>query len=147
MTINRFFFKSLWNLINFKKLFKLTNQRHIFLESAHILHSLQGMNVKVTSVHKLILKNTNFLFSKIAVFLMYREIYIHVFVIFKQPTYHIGICIVLKNEAILTQIPCSNSTWFHSGFEWNQVAWFSQSHINWSKRKQYTMWYGSANCT
>ncbi len=49
------------------------------------------------------------MFSKIAVFLMYRERYVHVFVIIKQPTQHIGIC----NEAILTQIPCSGAalTW------------------------------------
>ncbi len=30
MTISRFVFKWLWNLINFKKLFKLTNRRHIY---------------------------------------------------------------------------------------------------------------------
>ncbi len=63
MTINRFFLKWLWNLINFKKLFKLTNRRHIFWESAHILHSLQGVNMKVTNVHKLMWKNTNWFFA------------------------------------------------------------------------------------
>ncbi len=62
MTINRCFFKWLWNLINFKKLFKLTNQRHIYWESAHILCSLRGVNVKVTSVHKLMRENTNYFF-------------------------------------------------------------------------------------
>ncbi len=33
-----------------------------------------------------------FLFSKIAVFLKYREIYIHAFAIIKQPTKNIGVC-------------------------------------------------------
>ncbi len=63
----------------------LTNQRHIYWESAHILRSLQGVNVKVTSVHKLMWYKL-FLFSKIAVFLRFREIYVHVFAIIKQPT-------------------------------------------------------------
>ncbi len=56
---------------------------------------------------------------------MYRKIYIHVFAIIKQPTYHISIRIVLKNETILTKIPCDGAALDLSG----------------------TMWYGSANHT
>ncbi len=37
---------------------------------------------------------TDFLFTKIAVLLMYREIYVHVFAIIKQPTQHTDVCIV-----------------------------------------------------
>ncbi len=59
MTIARFLFKWLWNLINFKKHFKLTNQRHLYWVGANILCGLQGGKVKVTSVHTLMLKNTN----------------------------------------------------------------------------------------
>ncbi len=59
MTINGFFLND-WKLINFKKLFKLTNRRHSYWESAHILHSLRGVNVKVTSVRKQMREITNF---------------------------------------------------------------------------------------
>ncbi len=53
----------------------------------NILRRLQGGKVKVTSVHTLMWKiQTDFLFSEIAVFLIYMEIYVHVFVIVKQPT-------------------------------------------------------------
>ncbi len=37
---------------------------------------------------------TDFLFTKIAVLLVYREIYVHIFAIIKQPTQHTGVCIV-----------------------------------------------------
>ncbi len=39
-------------------------------------------------------KYKHFLFSKIAVFMKYREIYVRVFAIIKQPTEHIDVCIV-----------------------------------------------------
>ncbi len=38
---------------------------------------------------------TNFLFTEIAVFLVYMEIYVHIFVITKQSIQHIDVCIVL----------------------------------------------------
>ncbi len=61
----------------------------------NMLHSLQGVKVKVTSVDKLMGEiQTNFLFTKIAVFLLYREIYVHIFVIIKHTTQHTGVCIV-----------------------------------------------------
>ncbi len=84
MPINRFFLKWLSNLTNFKKRLKLTNRRHIYWESAHILHSLQGVNVKVTSVHKLMWENTNcfFVFQDSSIG-RYMSI---VFAIIKQPT-------------------------------------------------------------
>ncbi len=74
------------------------------------------------------------LFSKIAVFLMYREIYVHIFAIIKQCTQHTGVCIVLKMKqywlksilrgsnavVILTRVsPCymfgniCGTTWFN----------------------------------
>ncbi len=59
MTITRFVFKWLWNLINFKKLFKLTNRQYLYWDGAIILRGLQGGKVKVTSVHTLMWKNTN----------------------------------------------------------------------------------------
>ncbi len=37
-----------------------------------------------------------FCFMKIAVFLKYREIYVHICVIIKQPTQHTGVCILSK---------------------------------------------------
>ncbi len=49
---------------------------------------------------------------------MYREIYIHVFAIIKQPTYHIGVCIVFKNETIFTQIPFFGAALDSSGTTW-----------------------------
>ncbi len=39
-------------------------------------------------------KHKHLLFTKIVVFLMYREIYVHRFAIIKQPTWHTGFCIV-----------------------------------------------------
>ncbi len=37
----------------------MTNRRHLYWDCANILHCLQGLKVKVTSVHKLMRKNTN----------------------------------------------------------------------------------------
>ncbi len=46
---------------------------------------------------------TNFLFTELAVFLMYREINVHIFAITKQSIHWRLYCV--KNEAILSQIP------------------------------------------
>ncbi len=49
---------------------------------------------------------TNFLFTEIAVFLMYREIYLHIFAS-PNSLYSILTSVLCKKiEAILTQIPC-----------------------------------------
>ncbi len=48
--------------------------------------------------------------------------YVHVFAIIKLPTYHIGVCIMLKNETILTQIPCFGAALDSSGTMWYRSA-------------------------
>ncbi len=72
---------------------------------------------------------TEFLFSKIAVFLMYREIYIYVFAIIKQayiPYWHLYCVKKWNNIDSNSMLRCS------AGFEWKHVVRFSQSHITWS---------------
>ncbi len=47
---------------------------------------------------------------------MYREIYVHIFAITKQSIQYIDVCSV-KNEAILSQIPCCMGFFFFYQFE------------------------------
>ncbi len=54
--------------------------------------TLQGEGHKCSQVDAGKYKN-NF-FTEIAIFLIYREIYVHIFAIIRKPTQHTGICIV-----------------------------------------------------
>ncbi len=110
MTIARFFFKWLWNLINFKKLFKLTNRQYLYWDGANILHGLQGGKVKVTSVHTLMSKNTNrfVVFQDSSIPDVYGDICPCVC---DHQTANIAYWHLywVKNKEILSQIPCSGA--------------------------------------
>ncbi len=106
MTIARLFFKWLWNLINFKKRFKLTNQRYLYWDGANIFRGLQGGKVKVTSVHTLMWENTNrcFVFQDSSIPDVYGDIC--PCVCDHQTAY---IAYWHLYQAILSQIPCSGA--------------------------------------
>ncbi len=108
MNSARFVFKWLWNLINFKKLFKLTNRRHLYWDAANILCGLQGGKVKVTSVHTLMWKNTNrfFVFQDSSIPDVYEDICPCVC---DHQTAYIAYWHLYWLKILLSKIPCSRA--------------------------------------
>ncbi len=65
----------------------------------HIAHFKRWRSQVFTSWCEKI--QNDFLFSKITVFLMYREIYVHVFAIIKYPTYSILASVLCKKNEVI----------------------------------------------